>query len=1035
MQSLHLYTVRAWRMKNVSSIRHFLPAIAFLIFLLTGTGAYAQLAIWNPSGLSGYGPSPWAPTSVNTNVTVTGLTRGSGVSTGGTAAGNAWGGSDWNGGSNVDATFTITAKAGFQLSLSALNMYYRRSGTGPGTGSLQYAIGSGTYTTITTWSFSNTSSSGSSLPSVSLTGYADLQNVAAGTIVKFRILPTGGASTGTWYVFSSGLNVTGSVTAAPANCAVPAGLTTNNVTASTADLSWSSSAGSTGYEYVIDQTVAVPTGAGTAISATSYSASTLTPATNYYLHVRSNCGSGNFSTWATLPFTTAAGCTSVTAGTISGSAANPACGSANSILTLAGATATNTTYQWQTSADSISWSNTGTNNDTLNTGTIAASTYYRAIVNCISGSMSDTTLAYKLVVTPLPNPAVTIAANPGNTICAGTPVTFTATANDGGTAPSYEWKKGATVVGTNNTYTDNALANGEVITVSMTSNAACASTTPAVSNGITMTVNPTLIPTVTTIVNPGDTICAGTMVTFTPVPNNGGTAPLYEWKKNGMVVGAAGISYTDNTLANGDVITVTMISNAACASTIPAVHNDTIVVNPVLTPSVTVASNPGNTICSGTSVTFTAVPVNGGTPTYEWKKGTTVVGTGASYTSSTLASGDVITVSMTSNATCASIVPVTSPVTVLTVNPVLTPSVTITSSAGTTGCLGGPVTFTAAPVNGGSTPVYQWYKNSSIVGGNSVTYTDATLATGDVIRATMISNANCASTVPVSSQDILMTMNTPVTPEVSVTITPGDTICAGTMATYTATPVNGGAAPTYVWRKNGQLVFAGTNPVYSNNMPVNNDTVLCIMTSNAGCVTKSADSAMVVVKVRQAVIPTVTITASPGTQVPLGTSVTFTASVTNEGLAPNYQWKVNGVNAGTNSNTYTSGSWAANDTITCEVTSSNICATPAVAISNSLIMKTPTGIGQVKNTGNDITLFPNPNSGAFTLAGSIVNGQEVTVEIVNIVGRMVYQSTIPVSNTRISHQVDLPQNIAGGTYLLRVRSASGMDVMRFTVAR
>ena len=62
-------------------------------------------------------------------------------------------------------------------------------------------------------------------------------------------------------------------------------------------------------------------------------------------------------------------------------------------------------------------------------------------------------------------------------------------------------------------------------------------------------------------------------------------------------------------------------------------------VNPNLTPSVSIASSLGTTICSGNSVTFTATPVNGGnTPAYQWKNNGVNVGTNSStYVVSTLA--------------------------------------------------------------------------------------------------------------------------------------------------------------------------------------------------------------------------------------------------------------------------------------------------------------------------------------------------------------------------------------------------------------
>ena len=75
-------------------------------------------------------------------------------------------------------------------------------------------------------------------------------------------------------------------------------------------------------------------------------------------------------------------------------------------------------------------------------------------------------------------------------------------------------------------------------------------------------------------------------------------------------------------------------------------------VNPNLPVSVSISADPGNTICDGTSVTFTASPVNGGSsPAYQWFNGANPIAgeTSSTYTSSTLVNGDVISVQLTSN--------------------------------------------------------------------------------------------------------------------------------------------------------------------------------------------------------------------------------------------------------------------------------------------------------------------------------------------------------------------------------------------------
>lgn len=87
------------------------------------------------------------------------------------------------------------------------------------------------------------------------------------------------------------------------SCVEPSNLLANNVTTTTADLVWDAVVGSVNYEYVLDNVVTAPVGAGTSTTAVNYSATSLTPATAYYFHVRNNCGA-EFSPWSTVLFTT-----------------------------------------------------------------------------------------------------------------------------------------------------------------------------------------------------------------------------------------------------------------------------------------------------------------------------------------------------------------------------------------------------------------------------------------------------------------------------------------------------------------------------------------------------------------------------------------------------------------------------------------------------------------------------------------------------------------------------------------------------------
>ncbi len=119
-----------------------------------------------------------------------------------------------------------------------------------------------------------------------------------------------------------------------------------------------------------------------------------------------------------------------------------------------------------------------------------------------------------------------------------------------------------------------------------------------------MIVTPSVIPSVSISANPGISVCAGTSVTFTATPSNGGSSPSYQWKLNGNNVGTNSATYTNTSLANNDVVSVVMTSNATCASPATATSSVTMTVNANVTPSLSIVANPGISICSGSSATF-----------------------------------------------------------------------------------------------------------------------------------------------------------------------------------------------------------------------------------------------------------------------------------------------------------------------------------------------------------------------------------------------------------------------------------------------
>jgi len=269
------------------------------------------------------------------------------------------------------------------------------------------------------------------------------------------------------------------------------------------------------------------------------------------------------------------------------------------------------------------------------------------------------------------------------------------------------------------------------------------------------------------------------------------------------------------------------------------------------------------------------------------------------------------------------------------------PSVSITSNAASNiFCTGQTVIFTANPVNGGSTPSYQWRRNGINVGTNSPTFTFSSLNNNDVITVIMTSNLACVST-PTATSNALTMVNGTAAASVSISAS-SNSICGGNTVSFTATPVNGGSTPTYQWKRNN--VNVGTNvPTYSSSSLNNNDQVNVVMTSSIGCATPNpATSNTITVTVSPVLTPTITITSVPAYPAGNGSPATFTATVTNGGVTPTYQWLKNGVPIiGATSATYNAANVYLTETYSCRLTSSYACATVATAMSNYILVNGP----------------------------------------------------------------------------------------------
>lgn len=218
----------------------------------------------------------------------------------------------------------------------------------------------------------------------------------------------------------------------------------------------------------------------------------------------------------------------------------------------------------------------------------------------------------------------------------------------------------------------------------------------------------------------------------------------------------------------------------------------------------------------------------------------------------------------------------------------------------------------------------------------SIAYVSGNTAVATIINGKIHIVAPGTATITATSNGEVLTQELTVgaVPQPAITIsasipTPN---CAGTPVLFTALQTDAGTNPTYQWRVNG--LDAGTNTAtFTSNTLADGDQVSCTLTNNSSCAGPvPAKSNVITVGVLSALdpAPTVAIAASAN-DVYSGTAITLTATTQNAPSVTAYQWKVNGVNAGSNQSTFTSTIFKNGDEVTCTITVSNACTLPATS--------------------------------------------------------------------------------------------------------
>jgi hypothetical protein len=701
-------------------------------------------------------------------------------------------------------------------------------------------------------------------------------------------------------------------------------------------------------------------------------------------------------------------------------------GSAGSVITLGGST-TGMSYQLYRGVTMVGASVPGTGTPISFAPQTAIGTYVIMATNTSTGCNNQMTGSVAVSINPLP--AVQTVTG-GGAYCAGsTGVAVGVSSSVVGV--NYQLYNGAalmsTVPGTGSSLSFGPqTAAGVYTVVASNSSSSCASN---MTGSATVVMN--VVPTAYSV-SGGGNYCVGSVAGVPVLLSNSTVGITYQLYNGSTPVGAF-IAGTGTSLDFG-------MQSASGTYTIRATSAATLC-NSIMSGSATVNANAapvvheitgGGSYCTGGAGVHVGLDGSNTGISYRLYNGTTAVGsamlgTGSSLDFGAIAGAGTYTVLATNpSTTCTSNMSGSAPVVIAST---VTPTVAITTGVGDTLCYGVMTTFTANTTNGGTAPTYQWQVNGHSVGLSIGTYSYLPID-GDIISVQLTSSSSCAipSTAVTSKPVTVLVSEMPV-----ATITSsGNTVCEGTAVTFSVTPAYGGSAPALTWVKNGASIVTGVTSF--SYTPVDGDNVFVKMTSNYRCrLADTAESGHVTLTVDTPQVPVVTLsTLSVITIVP-GQLVSISATATHAGHNPQFQWYVNRLPVpGATTNEFTSANLHNNDSVACLVTNLSACG-PTSAYKATLVKTSSEDVSLLSSS--DIKLLPNPNKGEFMIRGTLgtTDDQELTAEVTNMLGQVVYREKIAVHNGSINERIRLNNTLANGMYMLSLRSANENKIFHFVL--
>ncbi|OJJ17142.1 hypothetical protein BKI52_31005 [marine bacterium AO1-C] len=596
-------------------------------------------------------------------------------------------------------------------------------------------------------------------------------------------------------------------------------------------------------------------------------------------------------------------------------------------------------------------------NISFSTGTLTATTAFRIEGTKTGCNAVNVGSVQTVNVNPLPGNGLT--ANIDNsTICNGATVTVTVQSSENGV--SYQLHDGSGNTGTavdgdggNINLTSGAITSN--VTISVIATNKTTNCTNTLTTNFPITVNP--LPSNTLSLTPSQSnICSGESVTFTIASSEAGVNyQLFDGTSNvgAPVAGTGGdIMIVASNITNASTTFSVIATNTTTNCQATLTDTELILAGAVPNTGLTVNTSANN-VCSGGSVNIT-VEGSENNVSYTLFDGSSNVGSAQTGNGGTLTfTADNLTTNTTFSIQATNLSSSCTATLATTHNITVTPAPNngLTVSANTTSiCVGGNVTITVAGTENGVN--YQLTNGAGNVGsaqaGNG----------GDLTFA--LTNLTASSTYRVVATNTTTTCSTTLTQTVDVTVNDFNALIdnganvnfCGTSGVLTATSVTGAS---YQWQKDGANI--GTN---SNQLTVTESGNYIVIITVGGCTKASAAS---VVTLTTPPVSSVAATSdATNNAVCAGQNITFTATATNGGTNPTYQWRINGNDvAGANQSTFTSNSLTSGDAVSVAMTADLTCATPVtsndiVVTVNALPTVTFTGVNATVDNNNQVII-------------------------------------------------------------------------------